>query len=136
MNTAVDMDKTEKQATLIKTNEVLIKEGGNWFGLYSNPRVITLPKPEYSKEVLYWKPAIDRETCNAAIEQIRDHFAEGQTYQVNYTMLLQADFTGSTWDFFSVSRKLKITAQHILTWGALLRSAVYRFLNCSARSGI
>jgi len=71
-----------------------------WFGLYSEPRVVTLPKPVQSKEPLNWQPTIDHEVYNSAIEQIKGHIAEGRTYQVNYTMRLQTDFTGKTWDFF------------------------------------
>ena len=72
-----------------------------WFGLYRSPRVITLPQPEHPKEILNWQPTVDKETYNSAIEQIRNHIAEGRTYQVNYTMrLLQTDFTNNVWDFF------------------------------------
>jgi para-aminobenzoate synthetase/4-amino-4-deoxychorismate lyase len=49
---------------------------------------------------LNWEPTVNRETYNEAIAQIKDHIAEGRTYQVNYTMRLRTDFTGNTWDFF------------------------------------
>jgi para-aminobenzoate synthetase/4-amino-4-deoxychorismate lyase len=49
---------------------------------------------------LNWHPTTDRETYNSAIEQIKDHIAAGRTYQVNYTLRLEADFSGSPWDFF------------------------------------
>jgi para-aminobenzoate synthetase/4-amino-4-deoxychorismate lyase len=71
-----------------------------WFGLYPEPRVVQLPRPEQPKEIVEWRPTIDGETYNAAIAKIKDDIAEGRTYQVNYTMRLQADFTGSTWEFF------------------------------------
>lgn len=71
-----------------------------WFGLYPQPRLVELPRLERSKEMPTWQPTIDRETYNSAIAQIKDHIAAGQTYQVNYTMRLQADFTGNAWDFF------------------------------------
>jgi len=72
-----------------------------WFGLYPNPRVITLPQPDHAKEILNWQPTIHRATYNAAIDQIRERIAEGRTYQVNYTMRLQqTNFAGSEWDFF------------------------------------
>ena len=71
-----------------------------WFGLYSQPRVVTLPKPVQPKETLNWQPTIDHEVYNSAIAQIKGHIAEGRTYQVNYTMRLQTDFTGKAWDFF------------------------------------
>ncbi|MEO7840236.1 MAG: aminodeoxychorismate synthase component I, partial [Anaerolineales bacterium] len=71
-----------------------------WFGLYSGPRVIILPQAEHPKEILSWQPSVDRYNYNTAIDQIREHIAEGQTYQVNYTMRMQTDYTGSEWYFF------------------------------------
>src|SRR5688500_3409520 len=71
-----------------------------WFGLYPGTRVITLPQPEHPKEILNWQPTIDRNTYKSSIDQIREHIAEGRTYQVNFTMRLQSDYTGSAWDFF------------------------------------
>jgi para-aminobenzoate synthetase/4-amino-4-deoxychorismate lyase len=71
-----------------------------WFGLYPKPRLVELPKPKQPKEVLNWQPTVDRGTYNSAITRIKEYIAEGKTYQVNYTMRLQADFTGSAWDFF------------------------------------
>lgn len=74
-----------------------------WFGLYSSPEAISrIGDPNYDVvPTLNWQPTIDRWTYNTAIEQIRNYIAEGQTYQVNYTMRLQTDFTmGSEWDFF------------------------------------
>jgi para-aminobenzoate synthetase/4-amino-4-deoxychorismate lyase len=71
-----------------------------WFGLYSKPRVVELPKSEQLRETVEWQPTIHREAYNSAIVKIKDHIAAGQTYQVNFTMRLQADFTGRAWDLF------------------------------------
>src|SRR6266487_3537516 len=71
-----------------------------WFGLYPKPSVIELPKPEQPKEVLNWQPSTDRESYNLTIAQIKEHIATGSTYQVNYTMRLQTDFTRSALDYF------------------------------------
>ena len=71
-----------------------------WFGLYPQPRRIELPTPERKDDTLNWQPSIDRETYNAALSQIKRYIAAGKTYQVNYTLRLQAHFTGSPWDFF------------------------------------
>ncbi|HUE99073.1 MAG TPA: aminodeoxychorismate synthase component I, partial [Anaerolineales bacterium] len=61
---------------------------------------IILPKPEGFKEILDWQPSTDCETYNSAIVRIKNHIAEGRTYQVNYTMRLQTNFNGSAWDLF------------------------------------
>ena len=71
-----------------------------WFGLYPPPRLVTKPEPDSPRLALSWLPTTDRDTYNAAIEQIKDHIAEGQTYQVNYTMRLQSDFDVDPWNFF------------------------------------
>ena len=71
-----------------------------WFGLYSQPHSVQLPDPEGAKDVSNWHPTIEREDYNSAIAKIKDYIADGRTYQVNYTMRLQADFTDSPWDFF------------------------------------
>ena len=71
-----------------------------WFGLYPAPRLVSLPEPASPKPALTWSPTVDRDTYNAAIEQIKDHIASGHTYQVNYTMRLQAEFKTDPWNFF------------------------------------
>jgi len=70
-----------------------------WFGLYPEPRVVALPEPESAQPALTWLPTVDRDTYNSAIAQIKDHIAEGRTYQVNYTMRLQTDFNIDPWNF-------------------------------------
>jgi para-aminobenzoate synthetase/4-amino-4-deoxychorismate lyase len=71
-----------------------------WFGLYPPPQRVALPKPEQPKEILGWQPTIYRETYDGAIEKIKEHIAEGRTYQVNYTMRLESPFMGDPWEFF------------------------------------
>jgi para-aminobenzoate synthetase/4-amino-4-deoxychorismate lyase len=71
-----------------------------WFGLYPQPRLISLPQPDSPKPALTWSPTVDRAAYNSAIEQIKNHIAEGRTYQVNYTMRLQSDFNTDAWNFF------------------------------------
>jgi len=71
-----------------------------WLGLYPQPRIISLSQPASPQPALTWSPTIDRDTYNSAIEQIKDHIADGRTYQVNYTMRLRTDFNADAWDFF------------------------------------
>ncbi|NWG35120.1 MAG: aminodeoxychorismate synthase component I [Chloroflexi bacterium] len=71
-----------------------------WFGLYPAPRLIDLPEPVSPQPALTWSPTADRETYNAAIEQIKSYIARGHTYQVNYTLRLRADFDTNPWPFF------------------------------------
>src|SRR5260221_1509555 len=71
-----------------------------WFGLYPSPRVVSLPEPDSAKPALSWLPAVDRNMYDSAVAQIKDHIPEGQTYQVKYTMLMQADFNDDVCNFF------------------------------------
>jgi para-aminobenzoate synthetase / 4-amino-4-deoxychorismate lyase len=70
-----------------------------WFGLYPQPRMVRLPKPKGTKPMLDWRPTICREAYNSAITKIKDYIADGRTYQVNYTMRLQTEFSGNAWEF-------------------------------------
>jgi para-aminobenzoate synthetase / 4-amino-4-deoxychorismate lyase len=71
-----------------------------WFGLYPRPNVVRLPEPASPRETLDLHPTICRESYNSAIAKIKQHIAEGRTYQVNYTMRLQSEFTDNAWEFF------------------------------------
>ena len=71
-----------------------------WFGLYPVLRSVAFPNPEGPKPILDWHSATERGAYNAALAKIKQYIAEGQTYQVNYTMRLQSYFDGNPWDFF------------------------------------
>jgi para-aminobenzoate synthetase/4-amino-4-deoxychorismate lyase len=71
-----------------------------WFGLYPQPRVVSLPKPQRPKEILDWQPTVCPEQYNSTIAKIKELITEGRTYQVNYTMRLQTPFIGEAWEFF------------------------------------
>ena len=71
-----------------------------WFGLYPQPRLISLPQPASPKPALTWSPTVSHDTYNSAIERIKNQIADGRTYQVNYTMRLKTDFNADTWNFF------------------------------------
>jgi para-aminobenzoate synthetase / 4-amino-4-deoxychorismate lyase len=71
-----------------------------WFGLYPQPRSVSVPLPARPKTNLNWQPSLDRASYDAAIDRIKEYIARGQTYQVNYTMRLQADFEASPWKYF------------------------------------
>lgn len=75
-----------------------------WFGLYPEPR--TLPTSEVLRDIgghieLRWQAGITRESYNTATEKVKEAIAQGKTYQVNYTMRLNSEFSGSEWDFFT-----------------------------------
>jgi len=74
-----------------------------WFGLYPEPQALQTSevlRDFGSLRALDWQPSVERESYNAAIEKVKDHIAHGRTYQVNYTMRLNADFGGGAWELF------------------------------------
>ncbi|MDA3957599.1 aminodeoxychorismate synthase component I [Oceanispirochaeta sp.] len=47
-----------------------------------------------------WKATMTRSEYNRGIMAVKEYIRQGQTYQVNYTYRLKADFTEDPWEFF------------------------------------
>jgi para-aminobenzoate synthetase/4-amino-4-deoxychorismate lyase len=71
-----------------------------WFGLYSAPQAVNLPRPDKEFTALNWQATTTRVSYNTAIEKVKDYIALGKTYQVNYTMRLKSEFNSDEWNFF------------------------------------
>ena len=72
-----------------------------WFGLYDRPKegaLMVMPYDTY--QVGEWEAALDWPAYRRAIAAIKSYIAEGQTYQVNYTMPLSAHFSGDPWALY------------------------------------
>lgn len=67
-----------------------------WFGLFRERREINAGEFFRDGEFKFsdWLASIDAATYHHAIEQIREHIAAGDTYQVNFTFRLRANFRG------------------------------------------
>jgi para-aminobenzoate synthetase/4-amino-4-deoxychorismate lyase len=94
-----------------------------WFGLYDEAEPpVNLPQPDRSPDPIgpwtptqwtptqwtptQWMPTVTWPEYERAINTIRDHIADGRTYQVNYTYRLRAPFSGDSWSFFvTLARK-------------------------------
>ncbi len=65
-----------------------------------------------------WSPSIDRATYDRAIDTIRAHIMQGNTYQVNYTWRLRKQFTGDPRHWFEEMIRMQC-AHHAayLDWG-------------------
>ncbi len=74
------------------------------FGLFKNVETHPGLRPPLHGRGLYqlgeWTPSVTRGEYSEAIAKIKEHIAAGDTYQVNYTFRLNADFSGSPFDFF------------------------------------
>jgi para-aminobenzoate synthetase/4-amino-4-deoxychorismate lyase len=62
-----------------------------WFGLYESPTRLTCLTGQTGLTG-NWIPNTERDEYNAAIGKIKEYISQGKTYQVNYTMRLNADF--------------------------------------------
>ncbi|MEB3339091.1 MAG: aminodeoxychorismate synthase component I, partial [Leptolyngbyaceae bacterium] len=72
-----------------------------WFGLFTQPQVITLPDPPPETSMpLLWTPSLSRSRYREAIEQIKNHISQGNTYQVNFSFRLRSPFSGDPWCYF------------------------------------
>ncbi|CAK0761921.1 para-aminobenzoate synthetase / 4-amino-4-deoxychorismate lyase [Gammaproteobacteria bacterium] len=74
-----------------------------YFALYNAPEIlptfqclsaIRAEVAETTNPPDIWVPSMDRATYGLAIDAIRKHIAQGDTYQVNYTWRLRRQFTG------------------------------------------
>lgn len=74
------------------------------FGLFENVEVHPGLRPPLLRWGTYnlsrWTPSVGREKYVRSIEKIKKHIAAGDTYQVNYTFRLNADFDGDPFIFF------------------------------------
>lgn len=81
-----------------------VKQAGSWpllwFGLYDAPREIEPPQGAYAYSISGWSPSINWEEYKHAIDRIKELIADGNTYQVNYTLRLWAAFQGDPWGLF------------------------------------
>jgi para-aminobenzoate synthetase/4-amino-4-deoxychorismate lyase len=71
-----------------------------WFGLYPPPIPIQLPAAPPQPAPADWQPTVSRETYQTAIAAIKAAIARGETYQVNYTLRLRAQFKADPWELF------------------------------------
>ncbi len=70
------------------------------FGLFQGVEKIDPPQSAEKYQLSGWKPSVTRGEYFEAIDSIKEHIAAGDTYQVNYTFRLNADFSGDPLSFF------------------------------------
>ena len=95
-----------------------------WFGLYQQPEIVELAE-SIAEFNLDWRPTITQEQYNSAIAKIKHYISCGDTYQVNYTTRLEAEFMGDPWQYF-----LGLAAAQQADYGAYLE--LPNFTICSA----
>lgn len=98
-----------------------------WFGLFEGfEEIVEWPIANGQLPTVgTWQPAIDRAGYDAAIGQIKEHIAAGDTYQVNYTFPQHARFAGEPLAYFA-----ELVAAQQASYAAYLD--IGRFAICSA----
>ena len=72
-----------------------------WFGVYEKPARITLPSPsDGSLSALGWQPSIDPADYETAVRKIKMYIEQGDTYQVNFSFRLHAEYCSDPWNLF------------------------------------
>ena len=99
-----------------------------WFGVFEEIRDCGEPAraTRDSEDPIAWNPSVDKTDYCDAVDRIQGHIAAGDTYQVNFTFPLEADFTGiDSWSFFA-----DLCAQQRSTYCAFIETANWAL--CSA----
>ncbi len=76
-----------------------------WFGLFDTPECLSTAElwqryPGGDYQLSPWQADVDAAAYAVAIASIKDQIAQGNTYQVNYTLRLRSQLRGSTWGLF------------------------------------
>ena len=98
-----------------------------WFGLFPPDRVGTIPHLPATSDYHAgeWRPSIDRAAYGVALAQIKARIEAGDTYQINFTFRLNADFDG---DPLALLHDLDVAQEG--RWGAFVDTG--RHVICSA----
>jgi len=80
-----------------------------WFGLYHDAAETAVPAvgAEAAAPVGPWTPALDGVAHARALEALQEHIGGGDTYQVNFTFPLRAEFRADPWAFFRSLRQVQ-----------------------------
>ncbi|WP_298831206.1 aminodeoxychorismate synthase component I [uncultured Planococcus sp.] len=111
--------------------EMNVQTGGEmplvWFGIFNESKKnFSIEKEQQPYSVSEWKMVSSVERYKTGIQQIKQAIEEGETYQVNYTERLVAEFTGSGLAFY---RQLARNQQ--ADYGAYLNLGRFRVLSAS-----
>lgn len=95
-----------------------------WFGLFESPSEIQPAAGEF--QVSEWAPSTNRVEYERNVEAVREAIARGDTYQVNYTVRLRAQFEGDDFAFYE-----RLRAAQSMRFGAYVNAGRFRVLSAS-----
>jgi para-aminobenzoate synthetase/4-amino-4-deoxychorismate lyase len=98
-----------------------------WFGLYRQPREVSLPPAESTPpgEAWNWDPSVTPDEYERAFDRVKRAIRDGDSYQVNYTHRLRARAARPPWPLF-----LQLLEAQRAAYGAYLHAGPWRV--CSA----
>ncbi|WP_428908143.1 aminodeoxychorismate synthase component I [Niallia sp. Krafla_26] len=96
-----------------------------WFGIFSEPQPVTL-NGSGSYQISDWKPSIDMNEYESAINSIKQYIESGDTYQTNYTIRLNSKFQGDGLAFFEDLKKAQTA-----NYSAYINTGDFQILSAS-----
>ena len=96
-----------------------------WFALFRKP-TDSAPHTHGDFQVSKWQPATDRQTYERNVTAVRAAIARGDTYQVNYTIRLRAQFAGDAYTFYK-----RLAAKQRAAYCAYLHTGRHTILSAS-----
>ena len=68
-----------------------------WAAVFDSPSIAREPAPDEPFAISPWRPLVSPREYAESVALIRNRIEKGDTYQVNYTFPLEAEFTGDPW---------------------------------------
>lgn len=96
-----------------------------WFGVFEQP-VPALERDLATYQTSEWQLKGSFASYQKGIEEIKKGIERGDTYQVNYTTRLEAEFSGDDWSFYR-----QLTRNQQASYSAYLRMGDRRLLSAS-----
>ncbi|MGE6259157.1 aminodeoxychorismate synthase component I [Heyndrickxia sporothermodurans] len=97
-----------------------------WFGIFSQPIIHKETERKKSFKVSEWEPTIHGHDYHTGIEKIKSAIENGDTYQINYTTRLKANFEGDDFSFYQ-----HLTSVQESNYCAYLNIGDFRILSAS-----
>ncbi|GGA89431.1 aminodeoxychorismate synthase component I [Ornithinibacillus halotolerans] len=96
-----------------------------WFGIFSE-RTNNFPERTNSFYTSPWDPNTTIKEYKDAIQEIRNHIQQGETYQVNYTIRMEAKFHGDPLGYYQ-----HLANSQVANYSAYLDIGDYKILSAS-----
>lgn len=96
-----------------------------WFGVFDGESVQEAGVGGEFR-VSDWEPSVGRDAYEPGVEAVREAIARGDTYQVNYTLRLRANFEGDDFAFYE-----RLRAAQRTRFGAYVNAGRFRVLSAS-----